>query len=149
MFRLTSLILYQNISEYNAVNKTIRELTTLTGTLREESSIIDPIITISDIDNYVGSMNYAYIPDFNRYYFITNIESVNSNLWRVSFHVDVLFTYRAQIKSNSAIIERNENQYDLKLNDGLFKTQQNPRIAQFPFPSGFNTWNFVLAIAGN
>ena len=144
-----NIILYQNISEYNAVNKSINELTTLTGTLREESSIIDPIITISDIDSYVGSMNYAYIPDFNRYYFITNIESVNSNLWRVSFHVDVLYTYRAQIKSNSAIIERNENQYDLKLNDGLFKTQQNPRIAQFPFPSGFNTWNFVLAIAGN
>lgn len=144
-----NIILYQNISEYNAVNKSINELTKLTGTLREESSIIDPVITISDIDNYVGSMNYAYIPEFNRYYFITNIESVRSNLWRVSFHVDVLYTYRKQIKSNSAIIERNENKYDLKLNDGLFKTQQNPRIAQFPFPSGFNTWNFVLAIAGN
>lgn len=144
-----NIVLYQNISEYNAVNKSITELTTLTGTLREESSIIDPIITISDIDSYVGSMNYAYIPEFNRYYFITNIESVRNNLWRVSFHVDVLYTYRAQIKSNSAIIERNENEYDLKLNDGLFKTQQNPRIAQFPFPSGFNTWNFVLAIAGN
>ena len=144
-----NITFYQNISEYNAVNKSIRELATITGTLRDESSIIDPVITISDIDNIVGSMNYAYIPDFNRYYFITNIESVRSNLWRVSFHVDVLFTYRAQIKSNSAIIERNENQYDLKLNDGLFKTQQNPRIAQFPFPSGFNTWNFVLAIAGN
>lgn len=144
-----TITLFRNISEYNAVNKSITELTTLTGTLREESSIIDPVITISDIDNYVGSMNYAYIPEFNRYYFITNIESVRNNLWRVSFHVDVLYTYRAQIKSNSAIIERNENEYDLKLNDGLFKTQQNPRIAQFPFPSGFNTWNFVLAIAGN
>lgn len=144
-----NIVLYQNISEYNAVNKTMNELTILTGTLREESSIIDPIITISDIDSYVGSMNYAHIPEFNRYYFITNIESVRNKLWRVSFHVDVLYTYREQIKSNSAIIERNEIQYDLKLNDGLFKTQQNPRIAQFPFPSGFNTWNFVLAIAGN
>ena len=144
-----NIVLYKNISEYNAVNKSMTEITTLTGTVQEESSVIDPVITISDIDNYVGSMNYAHIPEFNRYYFITNIESVRNNLWRVSFHVDVLFTYREQIKSNSAIIERNETQYDLKLNDGLFKTQQNPRIAQFPFPSGFNTWNFVLAIAGN
>ena len=144
-----TITLYNNISEYNAVNKSITELTTLTGTLREESSIIDPVITISDIDDYISSVNYAYIPDFNRYYFITNIESVRDNLWRISFHVDVLYTYRAEIKSNHAIIERNEDQYDLKLNDGLFKTQQNPRIAQFSFPSGFNTWNFVLAIAGN
>lgn len=144
-----TIILYQNSSENNAVNKNLTELTTLTGTLREQSSIIDPVINISGIDVYIGSMNYAYIPEFNRYYFITNIESVRNGLWRVSFHVDVLFSYREQIKNNHAIIERNEIEYDLKLNDGLFKTQQNPRIAQFPFPSGFNTWNFVLAIAGN
>ena len=144
-----TLTLFNTISEYKAVNKSLTELVSLTGTMREQSSIIDPVIMISDIDSYVGSMNYAYIPEFNRYYFITNIENVRENLWRVSFHVDVLYTYREQIKSNNAIIERNENEYDLKLNDGLFKTQQNPRIAQFPFPSGFTTWNFVLAIAGN
>lgn len=144
-----NIVLYINASEINAVDKNLTELTTLTGTLREQSSIIDPIITISDIDSYVGQMNYAYIPQFNRYYFITNVESVRNNLWRVSFHVDVLYTYRVEIRANSAIIERNENEYDLKLNDGLFRTQQNPRIKQFPFPSGFNRWNFVLAVAGN
>ena len=144
-----NIMLYSNASEINAVDKKLTELTTLTGTLREQSSIIDPIITISDIDNYIGQMNYAYIPQFNRYYFITNIESVRKNLWKVSFHVDVLYTYRESIRANSAIIERNENEYDLKLNDGLFRTQQNPRIEQFPFPAGFNTWNFVIAVAGN
>lgn len=144
-----TITLCRNISEKNAVNKTLTELTTLTGTLREQSSIIDPVIHIEGIDDFIGSMNYAYIPEFNRYYFVTNIESVRAGLWRVSFHVDVLYTYRTQIRKNYAIIERNEIEYDLKLNDGLFKTQQNPRIAQFPFPSGFNTWNFVLAVAGN
>ena len=144
-----TIILYSNISELNAVNKSLTELTTIHGTLREQSSFIDPVITIEGIDQYLSSANYAYIPEFGRYYFITGIESVRNGLWRLSFHVDVLYTYREQIKSNHAIIERNELEYDLKLNDGLFQTQQNPRIAQFPFPSGFNTWNFVLAIAGN
>ena len=144
-----NLVLYRNISETNAVNKSLTELVTLTGTLRNESSIIDPVILVSDIDVYISSMNYAYIPEFNRYYFIQNIESVRKNLWRLSMHVDVLYTYREQIKANHAIIERNEIQYDLKLNDGLFKTQQNPRIAQFTFPNGFTNWDFVLAIAGN
>lgn len=141
--------LYTSISETNALNKTLTELVTLSGILREESSILDPVILISDIDAYVGAANYAYIEEFNRYYFITNIDAVRNNLWRLTFHVDVLYTYREQIKNNYAIVERNEIQYDLKLNDGLFKTQQNPRIAQFPFPSGFTTWNFVLAVAGN
>lgn len=144
-----TITLYSNASEINAVNKELTELVTITGTLREQSSIIDPVISIESIDQYLSSANYAYIPEFGRYYFITGIESVRNSLWRLSFHVDVLYTYKEQILSNNAIIERNESEYDLKLNDGLFQTQQNPRIVQYPFPSGFNTWNFVLAVAGN
>ena len=144
-----TITLYTNTSELNAVNKELDELITITGTLREESSIIDPVISLEGIDQYLNFANYAYIPEFGRFYFITGIESVRNGLWRLSFHVDVLYSYREQILSNNAIIERNENEYDLKLNDGLFQTQQNPRIAQYPFPGGFNTWNFVLAVAGN
>ena len=144
-----TIILYNNLSETHTVNKQLTELVTLTGTLREESSIIDPVITLVGIDAYISIANYAYIPEFNRYYFINNVESMRNGMWRLTFHVDVLYTYREQIKANSAIIARNQVEYDLKLNDGLFQTRQNPRIAQFPFPSGFNTWNFVLAIAGN
>ena len=144
-----TVILYTNLSENNAVDKNLTQLVSLSGTLREQSSIINPTINIADIDQYIDRANYAYIQEFNRYYFVTNIESVHNNLWRISLHVDVLYTYRTQIRGNSAIIARNENEYDLLLNDGLFQTQQKPRIAQYPFPNGFNTWNFVIAIAGN
>ena len=144
-----TLELYSNSSEYAALDKDLELQLTLTGILREESSIIDPSILVEDLDDYITDINYAYIPEFGRYYFITNIESVRNHLWRLSLHVDVLHTYAAGIRANSAIIERNEKLYDLQLNDGLFKTRQNPRIAQYPFPSGFSTWNFVLAVAGN
>lgn len=144
-----TLKLYSNSSEYAALDKELELQLTLSGILREESSIIDPSILVEDLDDYITDINYAYIPEFGRYYFITNIESVRNHLWRLSLHVDVLHTYADGIRANSGIIERNENLYDLQLNDGLFKTRQNPRIAQYPFPSGFNTWNFVLAVAGN
>lgn len=144
-----TLTLYSNASEYAALDKELTQILSLTGTLREESSIIDPVILVEGLGEHVTEINYAYIPEFGRYYFITNIESVRANLWRLSFHVDVLHTYADSIRENSGIIERNEYSYDLQLNDGLFKTRQNPRIAQYPFPSGFNTWNFVLAVAGN
>lgn len=144
-----TLTLYSNASEYAALDKELTQVISLTGTLREESSIIDPVLTVEGLDEYITEINYAYIPEFGRYYFITNIESVRTNLWRLSLHVDVLHTYAEGIRTNSAIIERNENEYDLQLNDGLFQTRQNPRIAQYPFPAGFNTWNFVLAVAGN
>lgn len=141
--------LYNTTSEINMVTKELTELATLTGNLREESSIIDPVIIVDGIGSYLATCNYAYIPEFSRYYFIQNIETVSNTLYRLHLHVDVLYTYRNGIRDNYAIISRNEKQYDLKMNDGLFVTQQNPRRAQFPFPSGFNTWNYVLAIAGN
>lgn len=144
-----TVTLYRNVSETNAVNKSLRELVTVTGTLRDSSSLIDPVIMLSDIGSHVGTLNYVHVAEFNRYYFVKNIESYRTGLWTLSLHVDVLYTYRTQIKNNKAIISRNEREYDLKLNDGLFKTQQNPRIAQFPFPSGFSSWDFVLAVAGN
>lgn len=139
---------YTNLSEKNAITKNITLLDDFTGTLREESSVIDPVITFTSLSN-LSACNYAYIPEFGRYYFVDNVTCLRNNYYQVSMHVDVLMTYKDQILANSAIIERNEIQYDLKINDGLFKTQQNPRIAQFEFPSGFTNWDFVLALAGN
>lgn len=143
-----TLTLYDNSSERNAVDKTIAEVLTLNGTLRDESSVIDPIITIELQSDALININYAHIPEFGRYYFINNITSIRAGLWRLDMHVDVLMSYADGIKNNSAIIQRNENEYDLKLNDGLFVTQQNPRKSVHQFPSGFNHFDFVLAIAG-
>lgn len=144
------IVFYNNTSEVNAVTKHINQTgIARNGVLREESSVIDPVVIVDAPANVVIYSNYAKIEQFNRHYFITNVESVNNGLWRISMHVDVLFTYRNQIRANSAIIERNENEYDLLLNDGLFKTQQRPRIAQFMFPAGFSRFDYVLAIAGN
>ena len=145
-----NIVLYVNESEINAVDKNITELTELTGTLREQSSIIDPIITLSDIDNHVGKMNYAYIPQFNRYYFINNIKSVNNNLWELSCHVDVLQSFAAEIRAQSGIVERQENYFNLYLNDGnTFQVYQNPQIATIKFPAGFTDPCFIIAIAGS
>lgn len=131
------------------MNKDFYHVITVTGSLKESTSIIDPDIIVEGIGSHLGDINYAYIEEFGRYYFVNNIDSIRTGLWSVSMHVDVLQTYAEQILANNAIIERNANEYDLLLNDGLFQTQQNPRIAQFPFPSGFTTWDFVMAVAGN
>lgn len=144
-----TILLYQTLSEVNKVDKDLSLLATLTGNLREESSLIDPEILIDGFSNYATTCNYVYIQEFNRYYFVRNVTAISNTLFRITLHVDVLYTYKAEIRSNYAIVSRNENEFDLMLNDGLFVTQQNPRKAQFDFPSGFTHWDFVLAIAGN
>lgn len=137
-----------NKSEKNRISKTISTITTVSGELKNETSIIDPVIMIQCDLSAVNTCNYMTIPAFKRSYFITNIRSIRQGLVEFTCHVDVLSTYANAIKSNTAIIRKQENNWNLYLNDGTFKVFQNPNVITKPFPQGFTTQEFILAIAG-
>lgn len=139
----------QTTSEKNRIGKSISNLYTASGALREGTSIINPVIRISGANiPTLKNANYMHIPDFNRYYFITDIKSIRNGLIEISGHVDVLQTYVGQIRNNTAIIKRNSNSWNLYIEDGLFKTYANPHIFTKLFPSGFKDPSFVLSVAG-
>ena len=143
------IVLQRNNSERNRVTKDISEILTVSGELKTETSIIDPVIMIEcDLSAVVGC-NYISIPSFGRSYFVNNIRSIRSSLIEFSCHVDVLSSFAAEIRSNTAIVRRQENNWNLYLNDGSFKVYQNPNVLTKGFPSGFTTQEFVLAIAGS
>ena len=137
-----------NSSSKEVLDKQTSTIRTVTGTLREGTSIVDPVIKIEGDLSEFTKCNYMYIPEFGRYYYVTDIKSVINNIVEFSAHVDVLNTYKDQIRSNVAIIHRQENDWNLYLNDGVFKVYQNPMVLTKAFPSGFTTQEFVLAVAG-
>lgn len=147
-----NIILMLNNSEPERVTKELQTLATLTGSLKEGTSVINPTILLQGTPatvQQIATSNYLQISDFGRYYFIRDIFSVRTNLWEISCHVDVLQTYSEQIKAQTAIIQRQEKKWNLYLNDGSFKVYQNPIVLTKPFPNGFTTNEFVLAIAGS
>lgn len=143
-----SIHLMVNTSSKEVLDKQASTIRTVTGTLREGTSIVDPIIKIEGDLSEFTKCNYMYIPEFGRYYYVTDIKSVLNDIVEFSAHVDVLNTYKDQIRSNVAIIHRQENDWNLYLNDGVFKVYQNPMVLTKAFPSGFTTQEFVLAVAG-
>lgn len=96
-----NIILYQTNSERERINKSLGGSLTLTGTLRGESSVINPsfIIEHSNPSTY----NYCYISDFSRYYFIDNITSIRNGLWKIDCKVDVLMSYKDAILNLNVI----------------------------------------------
>ena len=143
------IILQNNNSENNRVSKSVKTILKVSGVLKEETSIIDPVIKIEcDLASVTGC-NYLSIPIFGRKYFVNDIRSIRNNLFEFSCHVDVLSTYADSIRENTGIIKRQENEWNLYLNDGTFKVYQNPNVLTRAFPSGFTTQEFVLAIAGS
>lgn len=140
--------LYTNKSDDNIVTKDIVEVASFSGVLREGCSVINPVIKIENFNrSLVNQLNYAMIEQFGRYYFIKDITFVG-NLTEISMHCDVLSSWQTQLKSLDAIISRNENKYNLYLQDGLFRTYANPHISIKPFPDGFNEFQYIFTVAG-
>lgn len=122
------IVLYSNSAEINRVNKSeyLEEVATLAGAFRDSTSVLEPSVVIeySGVPNF----NYAYIPKFNRYYFINNITSVRNNLWELDMEVDVLMTYNSAIINQTAFVDRNENDYNKMVNNSLIIPESKPIV---------------------
>lgn len=139
----------RNNSPDNKLTKSITDILDLEGVLKNDTSLIDPVILIEANISDLRNANYMYIPSFNRRYFINNITSIKNGLIEITAHVDVLTTYKDEIRDCVGITERQEKQNNLLLNDGSLKVYQNPVIRVKKFPNGFNkNPEYVLAVAG-
>lgn len=175
------LTLYTSTSDKNRIDKSafLTTLVTLTGTMKTESSIINPIIAIdlsqesvivdddslevaSDGKSIIGDTlanllkaNYAYIPDFNRYYFITNIVQVTTFILRFELSCDCLMSYQEEIYSLSALVTRNETTFDPLMEDTnnqlsfkkevTYNTDIFGNLVNFSFSTAtFTRYNFVI-----
>ena len=122
------IVLYSNSAEINRVNKSeyLEEIATLAGAFRDSTSVLEPSVTIeySGVPNF----NYAYIPKFNRYYFVNNITSIRTGLWEIDMEVDVLMTYNSAIINQTAFVDRNENDYNKMVNNSLMIPESKPIV---------------------
>lgn len=140
---------YYNVSDARVINKNIVFGEAFEGQARDEVDIMSPVI-LFDTDEILR-YNYAYIPEFQRYYNISDRNVLREGLCEVSFDVDVLMSFRADILNLSVVVdkqsmEENGNEYiddsSLVAENVMFQTVYN-------FPGGFNsTGEFILITAG-
>lgn len=146
-----TLELYYNASEGNQLDKNIFPVTNLDVHPVEGFSIEDPVLRIGSVDfSVLSNANYAYIPEYNRYYFIDPPTIANNKIFMLSLHVDVLMSFKSSIRNLVGIISRQENQYNLYLPDPEFKVYANTdkktlKFSKSPFTK---TANFLLTVSG-
>lgn len=146
---MASVTLYVNSSENNRVTKSLSSGVTFTCEFKDQSSIYTPSILIGTSTNLTG-YNYADISDFGRKYFITDIVLVRANLYLLKLKTDVLSTWSSQVLACSAVIARQEGDYNLYLDDPEFKVYNNKEVDCYKFSSPFSkSLNFLLTVAGD
>lgn len=94
---------------------------TFTCNIKSVSSILDPVIDIVDKtgENKIPLYNYAYISEFKRYYFITDI-TYNIGVWTLSLSVDVLASFRDGVLDSDQYVLRSSSLYDPDIVDTLY-----------------------------
>lgn len=145
-----SVALYQNNSENYRLDKSLTAKYSESCILKDGCSIESPVLLITNYNN-ISDCNYMYIDDFNRYYFIEDIISVRDGLWEIHAHVDVLMTYSTEIKACTATFKRQENLFNLYLDDPEFKTYNNSEIVTKVLSGGSGltkSMNYILVTAG-
>ena len=144
------IVLYVTGSERHAIIKTLQNGLELTGALRGESSVINPsfIVELSNPSQY----NYCFIPDFNRYYFITNITSVRTNIWRIDCAVDVLMSFQTQILNLDVIVSDlsiGESPTETYMQGEQWETTVKDKTDIISFPSGLlDDGEYILITSG-
>ena len=122
--------------EKNKISKSISYAKTITGTLKDGSDVVNPSILVEQTVTDVCGYNYAYIPEFKRYYFINNVSSFRNTLTVISMTVDVLKTYESTILNSLCIITRSGKSADAiySLPDDRYPVKQSETTHVIAYP---------------
>ena len=140
-----NILLYKTTNANNDLNKTISDKVELVGALRDSSSIIAPSILIQS--NPIG-YNYAYIPEFGRYYYIKNITAFRKGAYIVDLKCDVLMSFREEILHMSGIVSRLTNGDEYANRDIKTKCLETHRRLDFPETPFTRNGSYILISKG-
>lgn len=140
-----NILLYKTTNANNDLNKTISDKVELVGALRDASSIIAPSILIQS--NPIG-YNYAYIPEFGRYYYIKNITTFRKGAYIVDLKCDVLMSFKDEILNMSGIVSRLTTGSPYVQRDVLCKVTETHKRIDFPATPFTRNGTYILIAKG-
>lgn len=143
-----NVTLYKTKSPRHMVSKSLTDAINITCELKAPTSVINPVLLLGNVD--LTGYNYAYIPKFNRYYYINNMDTQYNRLNERQLTVDPLMTYANEIKALNAIVERQERYYNLYLNNLQIPNLSYKRVQTKVFPKSPVNVNpsIILCVTG-
>ena len=140
--------LYKYTGEREVVDKQLNEQSaiTLSCEFRNDQNVLQPTLTYTGTS--MPDVNYMYIARYQRYYWITGIETYPNGKWIIHGRVDVLKSYAAGIKSLTGTVTRQENLANGYLPDEKYKAKGYKAIVTKTFPAGMTADSIILMTVG-
>lgn len=113
-----NVTLYSFTKRENSTKQPTGSGTTYSCTMIDDTSLMNPVFKLSIAANPIGN-NYCYVADFNRYYFIREINTYQ-NFWHISCECDVLASFKTEIGTGSHYVLRSASDYDSTISDTVY-----------------------------
>ena len=145
-----TITFYNNESDAILVDKKITQISSINNAkIINETDIVNPSIVVSRnfYDSIILKANYLYIDKLDRYYYINNISFAESMIV-IDCTVDVLMSYKSEIRNLTCTVTRNENLKNGYLNDDNYNIQAYKQVVCKMFSNAINNDSIILMTAG-
>lgn len=120
------LILYNSESPNNTIGKVLVDPIVYDINFKDTANILSPMIRLKTKDPI--QKNYAYLPEFGRYYFITSI-SVQGGITSIALECDVLESFKEDILNSYGLVTRYKG--GNKFFDGGYNSEVRKQVSTY------------------
>lgn len=96
--------LYTTKTPNNTIGKVLENETNYNIKFKSQVERTKPVVVL--MSETMIDFNYAYIPDFNRYYFVEKIEVTPNKIYNISLRCDVLESFKNDILESSGFVNQ-------------------------------------------
>lgn len=96
--------LYTTKTPNNTIGKVLENETEYNIKFKSKADRTKPVVVL--MSETMIDFNYAYIPDFNRYYFVESIEVTPNKIYNISLRCDVLESFKNDILKSSGFVNQ-------------------------------------------
>ena len=145
-----TLTLYNNSSAPNVIHKSLSTLTSMSGDLIENVNMQNVVIHVPYFSSY-ASCNYAYIPEFKRYYYVS-VEVMNGERLKLTMRSDPLTSFYNGYCQSQCIARRSSSNANPEIADKVLRYRPQPIYIRRKTGSKFTPSSsggcYVLTIGG-
>lgn len=140
--------LYNISDDPRVVSKTLgTAVESLTDAIRTPVTAEGGAVTV-DTSTDLSGVNYAYISDFGRYYYVEQVTALRNNIWTLTLRTDVLMSFASEIRGLTGTVDRNEGLADAYLQDGQYMAKVYKQITTKAFPNSMDSDSIILMTVG-
>lgn len=148
--KLITMTLMNISSAHNVVHKQMTTLKTITGYLKENAFMENVVTNVEYFPDYY-QCNYAYIPEFHRYYYV-RVELIDGGQVRLIMKSDALTSFYDGYKNSKIIAKRSSTNCNPNIVDTASPFKPQPKVIHRRTSTGFNPTSsgycYVLTLGG-